>query len=261
MTNNNGYTNDQRLGLIIGLAVSDGCFSIYWERDSGNQVGWQVKLSLQISQISDPLVLAHLKPLLKGSSIPLDNKPGNLKVTGISRMAKLLKEMVPYKELFASYKRQDFLLIAEASQMFVRKEHLTHEGRKKLLDMREKLHVDSAPKRMTREQYEKEFQIAPGSSVGCAKDLLKKIEAECKAHESKVVAAMVSNTYEVNPYYCTGVFCGDGSFYISCGLHQIMPVITLISASASKITHQIAMYGMTGGLAGSKKLFGKSWKC
>jgi hypothetical protein len=233
--------------LFLGVWQSDGSMSIYWSKDKTCKTGLKLEGSLTITQKVDYPLLLNMRPIMINSIAPTGpNKNGNLVLNSWRKVKVALDVLFVDTEMVYACKRIDLLILSEVRRMVDNKEHLNLKGIATIIDLREATHGDSKPDRARRSDYEKEFQLKPNSSVGLAAPILKRIRLDEAAHSKRVISAMIAGTCVVNPYFCTGIFIGDGSLMLICGQRRIFPVLTLTTSLVGYLPHEVAMYGILG---------------
>lgn len=128
---------------ISGFVDGEGSFNISFRKKTDYKTGWQPILSFNVSQ-REKTVLVLMKKLFKGGIIK-QRKDGlySYDVTN----PKFLKEtIIPFFNQYhfmSDYKKKNFKIFKKAVEIMFNKHHLTQQGLKELVELREKINLGS----------------------------------------------------------------------------------------------------------------------
>jgi hypothetical protein len=108
----------------------EGCFSINLIKSKGNQLGYQVRLRLRITQhIRDKILIQSLVKYLDCGVIELDSR-GNAVTFSVSKLSDIESKIITffYKYKIQGVKSKNFEGFCKVAELMKSKSHLTKEG-------------------------------------------------------------------------------------------------------------------------------------
>jgi intein-encoded DNA endonuclease-like protein len=121
---------------IVGFSDGEGSFNASFKHEVNYGVGWKVALSFNISQ-RDEAVLKLIQAALKCGTIRF--RKDGVGYFEVRCIADLQNIIVPFFTVYRlkSKKARDFEAFRQMVDMVWKKEHLTREGMKRLLEIRD----------------------------------------------------------------------------------------------------------------------------
>ena len=124
---------------LSGFCDGEGSFNISLRKKSDYKSGWQVVLSFNVSQ-KDKTILALLKRYL---SCGIIKKRGDgLLSYDVTNPRAITEIVIPFFNKYrfqSASKKYNFKLFSEAAAMMDNKDHLNHDGLRRILAIRENL--------------------------------------------------------------------------------------------------------------------------
>ncbi len=124
---------------LAGFADGEGSFMIVLRPRKDYRTGWKVSLSFNVSN-RDKVILALFKRYLQCGS--LRQREDGVWYYEVNNFNAIRDNVVPFFKKYrflSSKKKRDFRLFTEAVALVERKEHLTDDGIRKLLSLRERM--------------------------------------------------------------------------------------------------------------------------
>ena len=127
---------------ISGFTDGEGCFTVSVIKNSTTRFGKQIFPEFVITQGAKSLrALEEIKSFFSCGSIVLnkryDNHNEHLYRYCVRSISELREKIIPFFDKFPlrTYKRNDFLIFKKVIAMMSKKEHLTENGWKKVLEL------------------------------------------------------------------------------------------------------------------------------
>ncbi len=139
---------DQKDGYYIaGFTDGEGSFNISIKKRNDYAEGWKVAASFNISQ-KDRVILSWIKNILGCGS--LRERLDGVVYYEVTNITTLYKKILPFFTRFnfiSSRKKKNFSIFKQIVEVMFKQEHLTEEGLKKVLQLRELLNEGKGRKR------------------------------------------------------------------------------------------------------------------
>ncbi len=132
---------------IAGFTDGEGSFNISIKKRLDYKESWKLTLSFNISQ-KDRVILAWIKHIL-GCGTLRERKDGVVYYE-VTNITSLYDVIVPFFRKFgfrSAYKKNNFRIFSEIVEIMHKNEHLTKEGFRKILELREKINPGIGRKR------------------------------------------------------------------------------------------------------------------
>lgn len=132
---------------IAGFTDGEGSFNVSIKKRLDYKESWKLTASFNISQ-KDRVILAWIKHIL-GCGTLRERKDGVVyyEVTNITSLHDVI---IPFFNMYgfrSAYKKNNFRIFSEIVEMMHVGKHHTHEGFRKILELREKLNLGIGRKR------------------------------------------------------------------------------------------------------------------
>ncbi|MEK7595501.1 MAG: LAGLIDADG family homing endonuclease [Patescibacteria group bacterium] len=141
--------DDENLGYFLaGFVEGEGSFNVSLRKKNDYRVGWQVVLSFNVSQ-KDPSLLFLLRDTLHCGIIKV-RKLDNVHSYDVTKPSDIIDSVIPYFQKYALYsisKKNNFMLFCEIADMMGKGKHLTQNGLREILLIREMLNMGKGRKR------------------------------------------------------------------------------------------------------------------
>lgn len=138
----NDISISQQLGgYIAGFVDGEGSFNISLRKKKDYSVGWQPVLSFNVSQKEKTMLLLLLQIFKCGI---LKRRRDGLYSYDVTSPIDLSRNIVPFFQKFSFFskrKKTNFNLFKSAVKIMVLKKHLSQDGLRELLVLREKINV------------------------------------------------------------------------------------------------------------------------
>lgn len=139
----------QKIGYYIsGFVDGEGSFNVSLRKKQDYKIKWQVVLSFNVSQ-KDIFMLEIIKKYLDCGIIKCRKKDG-LFSYDVTNPLKIVENVIPFFDQFcflSTNKTKNYLLFKQIAYLVANKEHLTVDGFRKVLSIREKLNLGRGRKR------------------------------------------------------------------------------------------------------------------
>lgn len=137
---------------LAGFTDGEGSFNVSLKKRDDHTLGWQVTLCFNVSQ-KESFILSQLKKHLGCGQIR-QRKSDGLYMYEVNNPLAIKEKVIPFFERFnflSQTKKRNFSIFCQISELVFAKEHLTQDGLKKVIELREKLNEGKGRKR----KYEK----------------------------------------------------------------------------------------------------------
>jgi hypothetical protein len=160
---------------FAGFTDGEGSFNVSLRRREDHKVHWQVVLTFNVSQ-RESYILAQFKQLLGCGR--LQYRKDGVCYFVVSNPRSIMERVIPFFERFhflSQTKQKNFRIFKEISKLVAEKKHLTDEGLKEIVALRETLNEGRGRKRKYTQQdvlasYETEnpqrLYVGPPSTTG-----------------------------------------------------------------------------------------------
>ena len=132
---------------IAGFADGEGSFNVSVKKRKDYQNNWKLTASFNISQ-KDRTILAFIKKVMNCGT--LRERKDGVVYFEVTNIASLKENVIPFFKKFrflSARKKKNFSVFVQIVELMHNKEHLTQEGFKKVLLLREQLNDDIGRKR------------------------------------------------------------------------------------------------------------------
>ena len=132
---------------IAGFTDGEGSFNISLKKRGDYRNGWKLAASFNISQ-KDRVILAQIKKILRCGT--LRERKDEVVYYEVTNITSLYENVLPFFKRFgfwSSRKKKNFSIFQSIVVMMYRKEHLTSDGMRRILELREKLNQGIGRKR------------------------------------------------------------------------------------------------------------------
>lgn len=132
-------TRDKPLDIgwyLTGFTDGEGSFNISFKREVNYGIGWKVDLSFNVSQKGAEIPMLFQKTLECGT---IRYRKDGVCYFEVRKFSDLQNKVIPFFERYPlqSKKANDYKIFKEIIQLVLAKEHLTFDGMKRLLLLRE----------------------------------------------------------------------------------------------------------------------------
>lgn len=137
---NHGY-------YIAGFADGEGSFNISLKKRKDYAGKWKITASFNVSQ-KDRTILAFIKKVVGCGT--LRTRKDGVVYYEVTNITSLYENVLPFFKRFrflSANKKRNFAIFTRIVEKMYRKEHLTKEGFKEILELREKLNLGIGRKR------------------------------------------------------------------------------------------------------------------
>lgn len=140
---------DPKIGYYLaGFADGEGSFNVSIKKRADHNLGWQVVLSFNVSQ-KESFILSQFKKHLNCGRLNQRKIDGLYSYTVNNPLA--IKEIIiPFFEKFSflsQTKRKNFSIFKQIAKIVFEKKHLSDDGFKRIITLREKLNAGRGRKR------------------------------------------------------------------------------------------------------------------
>lgn len=128
-------------GYIAGFVDGEGSFNISLRKKKDYSTGWQPVLSFNVSQKEKTMLLLLQQTFKCGI---LKRRRDGLHSYDVTNPIDLSNQILPFFQKFSFFSKRkmlNFKLFTSAVQLMVQKRHLTRDGLRELLELREKINV------------------------------------------------------------------------------------------------------------------------
>lgn len=132
---------------LAGFADGEGSFNVSLRRREDHTMQWQVVLTFNVSQ-KEEYILAMFKKILGCGR--LQKRPDGVCYYVVSNPRSISERVIPFFDCFPFWsqkKRRDFPIFKEIVRLVMEKQHLTSDGLKKIIHLREGLNEGRGRKR------------------------------------------------------------------------------------------------------------------
>lgn len=132
---------------LAGFTDGEGSFNVSLRKRNDHKMGWQVVLTFNVSQ-KDPDILLQLKKYFGCGRI--QQRRDGLYFYVCSNPLSIQERTIPFFRKYnfrSSSKKKNFQVFCQIAKKVFNKEHLTQEGLKEIIDLREKLNEGKGRKR------------------------------------------------------------------------------------------------------------------
>ncbi len=132
---------------ISGFVDGEGSFNVSLRKGNGHRLGWQVQLTFNVSQRDISNLELMQKQLGCGR---LQHRSDGVHYFVVGDNQSIIQRVLPFFEkfyFFSSSKKKNFSLFKEIAMLVSRGKHLTHEGLREIVTIREKLNEGKGRKR------------------------------------------------------------------------------------------------------------------
>ena len=132
---------------IAGFVDGEGSFHVSIRKRNDHRLGWQATLTLNVSQ-NERTIVAFIKRWIGCGN--LQTRKDGVSYYVISNYRAINERVIPFFKRFrfrSEKKKKNFSIFCQIAEMMNRKEHLSEQGFKKLMKLREKLNEDRGRRR------------------------------------------------------------------------------------------------------------------
>lgn len=141
--------NLQKTGYYLaGFADGEGSFNVSLRKRTDHTMGWQVVLTFNVSQ-KESYILSQFKKVLGCGRIVKRKKDG-LHMYVVSNPIAIQEKVIPFFKKFnflSQSKKKNFSIFCQIADLVFDKKHLTEDGLKEIVMLREKLNEGKGRKR------------------------------------------------------------------------------------------------------------------
>ena len=121
---------------VTGFVDGEGCFHVYIRKKNNSKLGWQVEphFELRLHQKDLPVLVAIQKSLGVGKVYYKEPNAVEYRVYNFKEFEAVINNF--YKYPLITKKRADYLLLIKIVTLIIRKEHLTIEGIRKIVELK-----------------------------------------------------------------------------------------------------------------------------
>ena len=145
MTKKKDYS--QIFWYISGFVDGEGSFNVSLRKKADYRVGWQPVLSFNVSQ-REKTILALMKRHFKCGIIK--RRRDGLYSYDVTNPRAIIEIIIPFFKqyrFFSQSKKRNFSIFCQIAKLMAEKRHLSKDGFKELLQLREKLNIGKGRKR------------------------------------------------------------------------------------------------------------------
>ena len=147
---------------LSGFADGEGSFNVSLRKRDDHQMGWQVVLTFNVSQ-KERHILAYYKRYLGCGR--LQSRPDGVSYYTVSNPRSIIERIIPFFERYrflSQRKQYNFAIFKKIAQQVIENKHLTPEGLKEIVALREKLNLGRGRKRKyNMSDYQKSLEENP----------------------------------------------------------------------------------------------------
>ncbi len=132
---------------LSGFADGEGSFNVSLRRRADHTMQWQVVLTFNVSQKEEYILAMFKKTLGCGR---LQSRPDGIYYYVVSNPRSIADKVIPFFDRFSFWsqrKKQNYAIFKEIAMLVIAKQHLTSEGLKKIIELRERLNEGRGRKR------------------------------------------------------------------------------------------------------------------
>jgi len=114
--------------FVTGFTDGEGCFTLFLTNNSNLSIGWQVRVSFEISlHKKDLILLEEIQSYFGGAGVISSNTSRDSVIYKIQSLEQILNVILPHfdKYRLITQKGADYLLFREVVRMMQVKQHLT----------------------------------------------------------------------------------------------------------------------------------------
>jgi len=145
---------EPKLGYYLaGFADGEGSFNVSLRKRPDHTMGWQVVLTFNVSQ-KESYILSQFKKHL-GCGRIVTRKFDGLHMYVVDNPTSLREKVIPFFHKFhflSETKKYNFSVFCQIADLVFKKEHLTIDGFKEVIELREKLNIGHGRKRKYNQQ-------------------------------------------------------------------------------------------------------------
>lgn len=133
---------------LTGFADGEGSFNVSLRKRDDHNMGWQVVLTFNVAQ-REEYILSQFKSIFGCGRIVKRKKDG-LHMYVASNPISIQEKVIPFFKRFnflSQTKKRNFSYFCQIANLVFNKKHLTEDGLKRIVDIREKLNEGRGRKR------------------------------------------------------------------------------------------------------------------
>ncbi len=133
---------------LAGFTDGEGSFNVSLRKRDDHTMGWQVVLTFNVSQ-KESYILSQFKKIL-GCGRIVERKCDGLHMYVVSNPIAIKENVIPFFRKFrflSQTKKNNFSIFCQISELVFEKKHLTINGMRKIVELREKLNEGRGRKR------------------------------------------------------------------------------------------------------------------
>ena len=147
---------------FAGFTDGEGSFNVSLRKRDDHSIGWQVVLTFNVSQ-KESYILSQLKKTLGCGRLQF--RRDGVCYFVVSNPRSIMERVIPFFEKFSflsQTKQKNFRIFKQISGLVAEQKHLTLEGLREIVDLRENLNEGRGRKRKyTKKDVETSFQENP----------------------------------------------------------------------------------------------------
>lgn len=174
---------------ITGFTDAEGCFSVQVVENSTHVTGWAIKPVFTIKlHKRDKELLIKIRSYFEEAGIVFIR--GKFAHYNVHSKKEIMEKIIPHfnKYSLITRKQKDFLIFKEILNIIDKKEHLNNDGLSKIIELKSSLNKGLSDK-----------------LKGAFLDI------------NRVEKLLSNSSYNINPYWFSGFFSGEGCFFIEIG--------------------------------------------
>lgn len=132
---------------LAGFADGEGSFNVSLKKRSDHTMGWQVILCFNVSQKESYILSQFKKHLNCGKTI---QRKDGLHMYNVNNPLAIKEKVIPFFRKYnflSETKKKNFSIFCRITDMVFEKKHLTKNGLKEIMSLREKLNEGKGRKR------------------------------------------------------------------------------------------------------------------
>lgn len=169
---------------LAGFTDGEGSFNVSLRRKDDHAMGWQVVLTFNVSQ-KERHILAYYKRYLGCGRF--QERPDGVYYYVVSNPRSILERVIPFFERFrflSQRKQYNFAIFKKIANLVAKNQHLTTDGLKKIIILRESLNPGRGRKRKyTMSDYQQSLQENPQRLYARPRPRKKRPEEIVRSHE------------------------------------------------------------------------------
>lgn len=133
---------------FTGFADGEGNFNVSLRKREDHTMGWQVVLTFNVSQ-KESYILSQFKKIF-GCGKLIQRRSDGLFMYSVANPRSLQEKVIPFFRRFkflSQTKKKNFSLFCQIAELVFAKRHLTDEGLRKIVNLREELNKGKGRKR------------------------------------------------------------------------------------------------------------------